>query len=141
MIQAGINMQKSAEQAAKSAEELAKARGELIDLTYEEAMERAKNTEALERATQALMNVPISARILNRLRWESATPRADLGLATAPGLQLSAAGTPAGGGDLIFTGDITIVADDPEEFERQMRQYVRRSNLVATGTTAALRRV
>lgn len=38
-----------------------------------------------------------------------------------------------GRGDMVFTGPITVVANDPREFERQMRQYQRRQGLVNTG--------
>src|SRR5690606_31185054 len=52
---------------------LADAQKELRDLTWEEAMARIKNTDALNRATEALRNVPSGFKIA-LARFQAATP-------------------------------------------------------------------
>jgi len=42
---------------------------------------------------------------------------------------------------MVFTGPITVVANDPVEFERKLRDYMRRESLRRTGNPAALERV
>src|SRR5690606_27372342 len=52
---------------------LADAQKELRDLTWEEAMARIKNTDALNRATEALRNVPSGFKVA-LARFQAATP-------------------------------------------------------------------
>lgn len=140
MIEAGLSMQRSARAAADSAAELADARRDLIDLTYQEALERARNTEELERATQALVNVPIGAKVLNRLRWEAATPQANVGAGGVAAMQSVSAGSSVGNGDT-YVHIEHMEVQDGEDFQRWLQRQRRHENLIITGTTSAPRRV
>lgn len=60
---AGKSLQDSADDARESAGDLKEKREELIDLTYDEAMARAKNNEELQKLNEALRNVPIGFKV------------------------------------------------------------------------------
>src|SRR5690606_24907416 len=75
MLRAGEAMQKSAQAARDSADEMNQARRDLINLTYEEAMARVRNTEELEKATSALINIPSGFKYaLARVEASTARP-------------------------------------------------------------------
>src|SRR5690606_897099 len=84
----GQSMMQSAQAAFESAAELAEARRDLIGLTYEEAMARAKNTQALERATEAMRNVPPI--------FKAALVRGQVAAPTGPGLMTTQAAAQVG---------------------------------------------
>lgn len=108
MLQAGKNMQRSAQDARDSADEMARARDELIGLTYDEAMARAKNTEELERATAAMINIPQGFRYA-LARAEAATPRAaPASVSPSPSATVHPRATPGidGGAGLSGRGDV-----------------------------------
>src|SRR5690606_17742697 len=117
----------------------------------------AETTQQANRQFELLVNVPRAFRTLQALRSQSTTtqgvpPFHTGGVMPYDGLAHLRRGeiilTPEqaralGGGDsgMVFTGPITVVANDPIEFERQLRQYMRRESLRRTGNPTALERV
>jgi len=114
-------------------------------------------TERVNREFERLVNVPLGRRVLQALRFQSMTPAVvptfhGGGVMPYDGLANLRRGeiilTPEqaralGGGDsgMVFTGPITVVANDPVEFERKLRDYMRRESLRRTGNPTALERV
>lgn len=111
-------------------------------------------TERVNREFERLVNVPLGRRVLQALRFQSMTPAVvptfhGGGVMPYDGLANLRRGeiilTPeqaAGmGGDMVFTGSITVVANDPADFERQLRDYQRRQGLRRVGNPTALERV
>src|SRR5690625_7845380 len=75
MLRSGQAMQQSARDARESADEMNKARRDLVNLTYEEAMARAENIEAMNDSTAALRNIPSGFKYaLERFEAASARP-------------------------------------------------------------------
>src|SRR5690606_2139491 len=89
-------------------------------------------TERVNREFERLVNVPLGFRTLQALRFQAMTPGV---VPTLAGMQ----GT--NGGGMVFTGNITVVADDPLDFERKLREYQRRYSLRRSGNPTAFERV
>lgn len=141
MIQAGKNLQQAAAEAAQSAADLAEARADLIGLTYEEALARAREIEAIDRATESLINVPISMKALNRLRWEAVTPQL-VPSGNVAVMQAVASGHAQAAGEApIYVNIEHVEFQDSRDFEQWLKQHQYRQALINVGTPATRRRV
>jgi len=134
-------------------EEIEAHGGTLIDLFEELGIAVEETTRQFER----LVNVPLGFRALQALRFQASTPQmvpalANGGIVTRPTLALIGEAGPeavlplrggggGGFGDMYVTGPITVVANDVQTLERQLRELQRSESLRRTGNPTALQRV
>lgn len=93
---------------------------ELINLSWDEAEARKKNTESLEKATAAMTNVPQVWKVA-AARWAAADPLALTG------------GGQARGGDV----HVTIVSSDPQSIWARLEPFLARQGYRRRGTPLA----
>lgn len=142
LMAAGDTMRRSAEDARKSADDMARQRQELADLTYEEAMARAKHTDEIERAIGGMINIPQGFRYA-LARMDAATPRAMPAHVTPapsatvhprPGLDVySGVGLSGSGVQYVIHGDVYGWDDFKRKVQRANAESKRDGNLATYG--------